>query len=104
MMETVSSIRIKGGSLYLSVDLYQKYFTGLESAALLDRDGKTVLMPLQPGAGGGLLMKIMNAKGDRVIHAQEYLQFIGVGNDRDVIAEAHWDSSLMGLVLSIPND
>jgi len=103
MSETDAStnLRLSNGSLYLSVEYYDRYFKGLGSVVLVNRDKQLLIMPIHNEAGGGFLMKIRNARGDRVIHAQEFLAFHGLEN-MDEAVHGRWDSELSALVLDFP--
>ncbi len=96
-----ADLRLQNGSLYMSFECYEKYFKGLGSVILVNRDNQLLVMPVHNEAGGGLLMKIRNARGDRVIHAQEFLAFHSLENvDKEV--HGRWDSGLSALVLDFP--
>ena len=96
-----TGLRLSNGSLYLSVEFYDQYFKGLGSVVLVNRDKQLLIMPVHNEAGGGILMKIRNARGDRVIHAQEFLAFHGL-EDMDQAVNGQWDSELSALVLDFP--
>lgn len=97
------TVRISKGNLYLDVQVYQTYFNGLSTAILLKRDNLFVLMPVHHEAGGGLLIKIRNAQGDRVIHAQEFFAEHCL-DSLDAELSAVWDATISGLKLEIPAD
>ncbi len=96
-----ADLRLQKGSLYLSHECYEKYFKGLGSVILVKRDNHLLVMPVHNEAGGGLLMKIRNSRGDRVIHAQEFLTFHSL-DDVDKVVHGQWDSRLSALVLDFP--
>lgn len=102
-MSTSPSIRIRSGSLYLDAELYDTYFQGLDTLALLRRGDAIVLLPLQRGGTGGLLVKRKNARGDRVIHAPEFLRELGVPDAAEHELAARWDPELSGLTLPRPD-
>ncbi|MFN8553123.1 MAG: hypothetical protein U0103_16745 [Candidatus Obscuribacterales bacterium] len=45
----MEAISIKNGNLYVGRELYTKFFSGIETIALLKRDTGFLLMPHQPG-------------------------------------------------------
>jgi len=98
-----TGLRIHRGSLYLSHEHYEKYFNGLDAVILVMQDAKMLLMPVHNEAGGGLLMKIRNAQGDRVVHAQEFLMFHGM-DEVDAELTGSWDSDRCALVLETGTD
>jgi hypothetical protein len=99
--DTNVDLRLSKGSLYLSAEYYGRYFNGLGSVILVNRDKQLLIMPVHNEAGGGFLMKIRNARGDRVIHAQEFLAFHGL-EKLDQAVYGQWDSELSALVLDFP--
>jgi len=52
--------------------------------------------------GGGMLIKIRNARGDRVIHAQEFFRDHGLQESIDRTCPAHWNDKMAGLEIAIP--
>lgn len=88
------------GNLYLTRELCETYLAGIESVALLDGPAAVRIVPLQGVSAGGLLLKVRNARGDRVVHAQEFLRSNGYLEEffeRPV--SAHWDARTASLVL-----
>ena len=69
------SITLKNGNLYIESDVYETYLNSADSVVLIHKESKYYLMPVQQMAGG-LLMKIINAKGDRVINAIEFIKYL----------------------------
>lgn len=93
-------MRIARGSFYLSQELCALYLPGLEAIAPLTRDGEVYLLPLLGTAAGGLLLKLRNARGDRVVHALEFLRTLGIDADSpERIVRLRWISELGGLLL-----
>ena len=89
------------GNIYLSLETCNTYLRGLQSVALISREDKVLIMPLIPESGGGLLLKVRNARGDRVIHAQEFFREKGYVEDFQERAVAiHWSSEAAALVVS----
>ena len=62
---------------------------------------QTLIVPLMHQSAGGMLLKIRNARGDRVLHAQEFLREQSVPEDfterRFVV---HWVSELSALAVT----
>ena len=92
------------GNIYLSLETCDTYLRGLHSVALISREDKILIMPLIQESGGGLLLKIRNAHGDRVIHAQEFFREKGYVEDfQERTVAIHWSSEAAALVvLGIP--
>ena len=49
-----------------------------------------------------MLIKIRNARGDRVIHAQEFFRDHGLQESIDRTCPAHWNDKMAGLEIAIP--
>ena len=94
------TVVIHRGNIYVDGEIYQKYFLGIESVAVLAKDDDIALMPVRNPGGGGLLLKIRNADGDRVVHAREILESAGVPEDEEIRATPKWDSELAALRMS----
>lgn len=95
------SIRIQKGSLYLPHSLYQHYFDGLQSVILLLRESSLYILPVRHPGGGGLLMKIRNARGDRVVHADEFFRDHALDEKFSDNQQypVHWDNDNAALVV-----
>lgn len=72
------TVTIARGSIRLARELCERCFAGSEAVALLAHEGRVLVVPLAPDSAGGLLLKLRNARGDRVIQAQEFLRQQGV--------------------------
>jgi hypothetical protein len=96
----IDAVRIARGSIYLDRDLCERYLPAVAAVALLARDDKTFMLPLHGPTAGGLLLKVRNARGDRVVHATEFLQSQGITPDapeRSVLVQ--WAAEIGGLWL-----
>jgi len=93
-------IRIARGSFYLSRELCDLYFPSIQSVAAICSEGRVFLLPLQGSAAGGSLLKVRNARGDRVVHALEFLRTLGIDADTpELIVPVRWASDAAGLLL-----
>jgi hypothetical protein len=75
MTHTVS---IGAGRVLVPHDTYELYLRGVESAALIERDGQILLLPLRGPVAGGMLLKQRNLRGDRVMQATDFLAQLGL--------------------------
>ncbi|GIX26764.1 MAG: hypothetical protein KatS3mg123_0645 [Burkholderiales bacterium] len=95
------AVSICRGSLYLPREMYDLYFAGAQTVALVAREDKILVIPLVPGSAGGLLVKTRNARGDRVVHAQEFFRENGFAEDfQQHVVLAQWSPEAAALVLS----
>jgi hydrogenase maturation protease len=95
-------VRLQNGSLYLDAEVYEAFFGTRDSVAVLSRDEQIAVFPLSPGGVGGSFAKIMNARGDRVIHARELLRGLDLDDSESHELVARWDAELSALVLPRP--
>ncbi len=102
-MPDEAAAHLHGGNIYLSAEAYEKYLPGLDSVALLQRDGDIVLLPVHQAGAGGSMIKVRNARGDRVIPAREYLAGCEIPEDVRLSRACRWDSALAALRLVDPH-
>lgn len=87
-------------NLYLSREVCDAYLAGLQSVALVQRDESVLIVPLVAGSAGGLLLKMRNGRGDRVIHAQEFFREHGYVEDfAERYCDMTWSPELAALVI-----
>lgn len=97
-------ITLRRGTLRLSGGTYEQYFAGCHSVILLPREGHLLILPAASSGGGGSILKVVNARGDRGVAAAELFRELGVGEawlegDREACFEAHWSREHAGLVI-----
>lgn len=92
-------ISIRRGSIQVPRTLYDAVFDRREGVVPFVLDGALCLMPVEQ-VNGGLLVKIRNAKGDRVIDAAEFLRNQGWSDWDDMVCTATWESTLGALSLT----
>ena len=73
---------LQSGSLYLDAEVYDAYFRGIETVAVLLGEEDLSILPIRVGAG--LLLKRRNARGDRVVHITELLRARGLDGPAQV--------------------
>ena len=96
---TDQTIRIRNSSLYLPYALYQNYFSGLDAVILLLHESRLLILPVRHPGGGGLLMKVRNLQGDRVIHALEFFRDHDIDDTLDQEYPVRWDSENAALII-----
>lgn len=91
---------VVAGSVHLPREACQRWLPGIESVALLEREGALLLLPLVRDSAGGLLLKQRNARGDRVVQAQEFFRSHGYAEDHaPQPVSLRWDEAAAALVL-----
>lgn len=73
------------GRLHLTEAAYRRHLDGCVAVGLLARDDEWLMLPLRAGAGG-LQIKLRNARGDRVIEAQEFFRTHGREDSQQIQA------------------
>jgi len=93
-------VSIGGGRVLVPHETYALYLGGVESAALIERDGQVYLLPLRGPVAGGMLLKQRNLRGDRVMLAIDFLAGLGIdpfAAEREF--GARWDADAGALLL-----
>ncbi|MGP0591970.1 hypothetical protein ACTRXD_05430 [Nitrospira sp. T9] len=100
-----ASLHIRNGNFYLNASLYEQYFPQLHSVILMlmKKDRTLLILPVVNTGAGGLLLKIRNAQGDRVIHAQEFCRVHGIDEHFDQLVSVSWDEKSAGLMIQMPS-
>ena len=94
-------VRIADGSLYLDAEVYEHWFRGVQTVVLLGDPATLLIVPVVHAPTGGLLVKIRNARGDRVIHAPEALAGRGVAPRLEGCFPARWDDRKAALRIDL---
>ena len=97
----MNQLGLKNGNLYLDNDLYETYFSSINSVVLIKKESLFLMMPVQQ-ASGGLLLKIKNAKGDRIVHAIEFFLLHGIDEETEMMLDVEWSTEFSALTFSIP--
>ena len=94
-----AELRIARGSLHVGRALIDRHFAGLQTVVLLRDDEDLVVVPMRDADAGGLLLKVRNAAGDRVVDAADFLRGQGIADDLDLRPGWTWDSERAALVV-----
>ena len=97
-MTALAAVSLKRGGLYLSREVYERYFAGLETVILLRLDRDLCILPVRHAAAGGYLLKLRNSAGDRVVHAPDFFRKCGVGENVARELAVVWSSERGALV------
>ncbi len=72
-----NQVKIARGNIYVPRETHETYLKNIKSVALLPHENGILLIPLILDSAGGLLLKIKNLNGDRIVHAQEFFRNYG---------------------------
>lgn len=90
-------VEVARGSLYLAAADYRRWFGEVQTVAAVPEGSVLWLLPVRHASAGGLIAKIRNARGDRVIHAPELLAACGLDSGGQRRCAAQWDEGRMAL-------
>jgi hypothetical protein len=97
-------VSIANGNIYVSLEVYETYFRSVEAVALLADDAGILILPLIESSAGGILMKMKNLRGDRVIHAQEFIRRHGyLESNENYTYSIQWSTERAGLLIQNVN-
>ena len=94
-------VTVARGNIYVPLEVCETYFKGIECVALMPHEEGVMMIPLIQQSAGGLLLKIKNLRGDRVVHAQEFWRQHGYVEDfAERTYPVRWSSERAALVVS----
>lgn len=93
------SVSIRDGWVQIPAAVYAEVFEDREGVVPFMLEDELCLMPVHQVAGG-LLVKLKNPRGDRVIDAAEFLRASGWADQGTYPCAARWERSLGALALA----
>ena len=99
---TAQVVDVRRGSVYLPAALCARYFRDLDAVIVLIRDGRLMILPVMRMAAGGCLLKIRNARGDRVAAAPDVFEASGLGGLEARGLAARWSVEEAALIVDLP--
>jgi hypothetical protein len=97
-MTAPATLTLRRGSLYLSREVYDRYFPGLETIILLRRGDDLMILPVRHAAAGGYVLKLRNSAGDRVVHAPDFFREHHIDESSERTLAVQWSSESAGVV------
>jgi hypothetical protein len=91
--------RLHRDHLYIHAAAYAAHMTDLRTVALLRKGDDLHVTPLIGAEAGGYLIKQINARGDRAIHAADFFRLNGVDDGREIFCEGEWSAATGSFVL-----
>jgi|SRR5450755_3457610 hypothetical protein len=91
--------RLHRDHLYLHAAAYAAQMADFRTVALLRKHDDLHIMPLIGADAGGYLIKQINARGDRAIHAADFFRLNGVDDAREIYCEGEWSPAAGSFVL-----
>jgi hypothetical protein len=85
--------RLYRDHLYLDAADYEAALAGRSSVALLRRGDDLHVLPVAGPEAGGFLVKQVNARGDRAVHAADFFRLNGVDETRGRCGTGTWSDA-----------
>jgi len=92
--------RLHRDHLYIHAAAYAANMTDLRTVALLRKGEDLHVTPLIDAEAGGYLIKQINARGDRAIHAADFFRLNGVDDALEIFCEGEWSEATGSFILS----
>lgn len=91
------TLTYRNGHFTVAALTYNTYFGAAGSAAVLEREGALLVLPLA-GQAGGLLLKQKNSVGDRVMLVSDVLERLALVQPlAEGVYAVAWDTHMAGL-------
>jgi hypothetical protein len=92
-------IRITRDHLYIDAASYERHLAPVGNVALLREDTDLLILPLHAKDAGGFYVKQINARGDRAIHAADFLRSNGIDETIEHRVRAAWRTRIAGYAI-----
>ena len=92
-------LHFKDGRLYITREAYDRHFPGSGTVILLRQDDDLLVLPVRNAVSGGYVLKIRNARGDRVVSAADFFRDQGLADDAEWCGASTWSEIYAGLHL-----
>lgn len=96
------TVKIGRGNIYVPLETYETYLKNIESVAILPHEKGILLIPLIQQSAGGLILKIKNLRGDRVVHSQEFFRNNNISESfEETEYEVFWENERHALLIKL---
>ncbi len=93
-------LRIHRDCLYIDAGAYAVHMANVGNVALLREGEDLLILPIVSAAAGGFLVKQVNARGDRAIHAADFFRLNGIDEAREIRIDALWSDARAGFLVA----
>ncbi len=90
------NLRITRDHLYIEAASYDCHLARVGSVALLRENDDLLILPVHGKDAGGFYVKQINARGDRAVHAADFLRLNGVDETIEHRVAAAWTERISG--------
>lgn len=89
-------VRITRDHLYIDASSYDRHLAPIGSVALLRENDDLLILPVLGRDAGGFYVKQVNARGDRAVHAADFLRLNGIDETNELNVAAAWNGRIAG--------
>jgi hypothetical protein len=93
------ALRLHRDHIYIDAALFETYLPRVLSVALVRENDDLLIFPVATAEAGGFLVKQVNLRGDRAIHAADFFRLNGVDDARDIGLDAWPQPSISGFII-----
>jgi hypothetical protein len=92
-------LRLHRDHLYIDADHFETHLPKVHSVALVREADNLLIFPIATAEAGGFLVKQVNLRGDRAIHAADFFRLNEIDDALDIRLDAWPNPSIAGFVI-----
>jgi hypothetical protein len=92
-------LRLHRDHLYIDADSFETHLPHVHSVALVREADDLLIFPIATAEAGGFLVKQVNLRGDRAIHAADFFRLNEVDDALDIRVDAWPNPSIAGFIV-----
>jgi hypothetical protein len=93
-------LRLHRDHLYIDAAAFNTHLPRVHSVALVREADDLLIFPIATAEAGGFLVKQVNARGDRAVHAADFFRIHGIDDAADFKLDAWPNPSIAGFVVN----
>lgn len=101
---SAARVDVRRGAVYLPAELCARHFAGIDAVIVLIRERRLMVLPVMQATAGGCLLKIRNARGDRVAAAPDVFAANGLADFAAEGLPAAWSDEEAALIVALPEN
>lgn len=92
-------LRLHRDHLYIEAVVFEAHMPQVRSVALVREADDLLILPIVTAEAGGFLVKQVNARGDRAIHAADFFRLNDIDETQNIDVEAWPRKSIAGFII-----
>jgi hypothetical protein len=92
-------IRVYRDHIYIAAAVFEAHLSQVRSVALLREADDLLIFPIATAEAGGFLVKQVNARGDRAIHAADFFRLNAIDDTLDILIDACPRAAIAGFLV-----